>query len=107
MKCLECQQDNLNDSDIFCPYCGSLTSFGYSFLKNENNVKKIMSGKVFKQNNRLTTLIITFIVFVILFLSFYLVKGEDLFKPVIYLKNVINNYVYGFNTFPIKMTNNI
>lgn len=105
MKCLECQQDNLNDSDIFCPYCGSLTSFGYSFLKNENNVKKIMSGKVFKQNNRLTTLIITFIVFVILFLSFYLVKGEDLFKPVIYLKNVINNYAYGFNTSPIKTDN--
>lgn len=104
MKCIHCKSE-IEQDDNFCFKCGYFTAKGYEYLKDNNNRKKIEQGSSNKQRNRLSTLILLFFLGTILFFGFYIIRGDNLFKPILYLKKQINNYFYGYNTSNIKNDN--
>lgn len=104
MKCIHCETE-IETDDNFCPKCGHWTIKGYSFLKQEENIKKIMNGASIKQNEKFSILMSLLSLLFILFIVIMLIRGEDLFKPFIYLKKQVTNYIYGYNTSIIKTDN--
>ncbi len=105
MKCLNCEKENLDESYNFCPYCGNWTAKGYKFFQEKENVNKVLNGSLIKQDKRVNLLTIVFMCGLLLFISMYLIRKDDLFKPIIFLKKKITNYSYGYNTSPIKTDN--
>ena len=101
MNCIHCNAP-IEKDDNFCPKCGHFTSKGYSFLKEEENRNKIRKGASIRQQNRFSTLLILFFLGAILFSVMMIIRGNDLFKPILYIKNQVNNYLYGYNTSIIK-----
>lgn len=104
MKCIHCEVE-IESDDNFCWKCGHWTAKGYSFLKNEENVKMIMNGDAVKQDERFSILINLLGIGFILFTAMMFIRGDDLFKPFIYLKKQATNYIYGYNTSIIKTDN--
>lgn len=104
MKCINCNTEVESD-DNFCPNCGHWTARGYKHFKEEKNVKEIMNGYEIKQDNKLSTLISLISISIILFIGMLLLRGNSLFKPIIYLKKQITNYNYGYNASIIKTDN--
>lgn len=104
MKCIHCN-NIIEENDNFCSKCGHFTAKGYEFLKDKNNIKKIENGSTNKQKNRLSNLIILLFLGTILFFGFYIIRGDNLFKPILYLKKQVNDYFYGYNTSNIKNDN--
>ena len=104
MKCIHCSYE-IEESDNFCPKCGHFTPKGYEFLKDDNNRKQIEKGSSNKQRNRLSNLILLLFIGTILFFGFYIIRGDNLFKPILYLKKQVNDYFYGYNTSNIKNDN--
>ena len=104
MKCINCNTEFESD-DNFCPNCGHWTARGYKHFKEEKNVKEIMNGYEIKQDNKLSTLISLISISIILFIGMLLLRGNSLFKPIIYLKKQITNYNYGYNASIIKTDN--
>lgn len=104
MKCIHCEVE-IESDDNFCWKCGHWTAKGYSFLKNEENVKMIMNGDAVKQDERFSILISLLGIGFILFTAMMFIRGDDLFKPFIYLKKQATNYIYGYNTSIIKTDN--
>ncbi len=104
MKCTKCNAE-VEENDNFCSQCGEWTAKGYNFLKDESNIATINKGGVVKQNKRLTTLTTILSLGIILFVGMLLIQGKDLFKPLIYLKKQVVNYVYGYQTSVIKTNN--
>lgn len=104
MKCLNCGVEIEND-DNFCWKCGHWTAKGYLFLKNKNNVKMILNGDAIKQNNKFSVLFGLLGLGVILFTVMMIVRGNNLFKPFVYLKKQFTNYIYGYNTSIMKTDN--
>ena len=107
MKCLNqnCDADLIEEQDHFCYKCGNYTAKGYEYLQNKDNVEKILNGSAVKQDNRFT--IITNIAsfsFIVLF-ALILLKSNDMFRPFYYLRRIIENYTYGYNTAIIKTDN--
>lgn len=105
MKCIHCEVE-IESDDNFCWNCGHWTAKGYSFLKNKNNIDKIIKGDVIKQDERFNLLVVMTLLTFLLFFGFVMFRGEDMFKPFVFLKKQIDNYVYGYNTSIIN-TNNI
>ena len=104
MKCINCNTEVESD-DNFCPNCGHWTARGYKHFKEEKNVKEIMNGYEIKQDNKLSTLISLISISIIVFIGMLLLRGNSLFKPIIYLKKQITNYNYGYNASIIKTDN--
>lgn len=104
MKCIHCEVE-IESDDNFCWKCGHWTAKGYSFLKNEENVKMIMNGDAVKQDERFSILMSLLGIGFILFIAIMFIRGDDLFKPFIYLKKQATNYIYGYNTSIIKTDN--
>ena len=104
MKCIHCKVE-IELDDNFCWKCGHWTAKGYSFLKNEENVKMIMNGDAVKQDERFSILISLLGIGFILFTAMMFIRGDDLFKPFVYLKKQVTNYIYGYNTSIIKTDN--
>lgn len=104
MKCIHCEVE-IELDDNFCWKCGHWTAKGYSFLKNEENIKMIMNGDAVKQDEKFSILISLVGIGFILFTVMMLIRGDDLFKPFTYLKKQATNYIYGFNTSIIKTDN--
>ena len=104
MKCIHCEVE-IESDDNFCWKCGHWTAKGYSFLKNEENVKMIMNGDAVKQDERFSILISLLGIGFILFTAMMFIRGDDLFKPFTYLKKQATNYIYGYNTSIIKTDN--
>ena len=104
MKCINCDAEVETD-DNFCWKCGHWTGKGYNFLKNEDNVKMIQNGDALKQRERFTILLVLFFLGILLFTGMTLIKGNDLFRPIAYLKKQINSYIYGYNSSIIKTDN--
>lgn len=104
MKCIYCNVE-IESDDNFCWKCGHWTAKGYSFLKNEENIKMIMNGDAVKQDERFSILMSLLGIGFILFTAMMLIRGNDLFKPFIYLKKQATNYIYGYNTSIIKTDN--
>ena len=107
MKCLnqKCNVIDIGMNDNFCYKCGHYTSKGYIFLKDNNNVKKIMNGPTIKQKNRLSISVSLFALSFIIFTIMLIVRGDNLFKPFFYLKKQAVNYSYGYNTSLMKTDN--
>lgn len=104
MKCIHCEVE-IELDDNFCWKCGHWTAKGYSFLKNEENVKMIMNGDAVKQDERFSILMSLLGIGFILFTAMMFIRGDDLFKPFVYLKKQVTNYIYGYNTSIIKTDN--
>lgn len=98
--CLKCGHEVESD-DNFCPECGHWTVQGYSFLKNQNNIK-IINGSIVKGYDRLRSLFTTMVIFMIVFVIICFFRGTDIFKPIIYVKKVISNHQYGYNSTILK-----
>lgn len=51
MKCLNqnCNADQIEKDDNFCYKCGHWTAKGYSFIKDDNNINRIMNGPAVKK----------------------------------------------------------
>lgn len=107
MKCLNsnCDATEIEKDDKFCYKCGHWTTRGYNFLKNDPNASKIFDGSTIKQSTRVSFLIELFAISFILFFVIIAIRGDNLFKPLYYLKKQINNYSYGYNTTLIKTDN--
>lgn len=103
-KCSHCNAE-IELDDNFCWKCGRWTAKGYVFLKDEENLKKIINGDAIKQDNRFSYLISLVSIGIILFTIMMTLRGDDLFKPFIYLKKQLTNYIYGYNTSTIKTDN--
>lgn len=103
-KCIHCEVE-IESDDNFCWKCGHWTAKGYSFLKNEDNVKMIMNGDAVKQDERFSILMSLFGIGFILFTAMMLIRGDDLFKPFTYLKKQATNYIYGYKTSIMKTDN--
>lgn len=104
MKCIHCDVE-IESDDNFCWKCGHWTARGYSFLKNKDNVKMIMNGDVVRQNEKFSVLMILLGMGVVLFTVMMIIRGDDLFKPFIYVKKQAINYIYGYKTSIIKTDN--
>ena len=104
MKCIHCEVE-IESDDNFCWNCGHWTAKGYSFLKNKNNIDKIIKGDVIKQDERFNLLVVMTLLTFLLFFGFVMFRGEDMFKPFVFLKKQIDNYVYGYSTSIINTDN--
>lgn len=104
MKCIHCDVE-IESDDNFCWKCGHWTARGYSFLKNKDNVKMIMNGDVVRQNEKFSVLMILLGMGVVLFTVIMIIRGDDLFKPFIFIKKQATNYIYGYKTSIIKTDN--
>ena len=104
MRCIKCETE-IESDDNFCPKCGHWTPNGYTFLKDDSNLKMIENGETVKQSNRLLLLGSLLVFLFILFVVMYLIRGDNLFKPFSYLKKQSFNYIYGYNTSLIKNDN--
>ena len=96
MQCFNCKSE-INEEDNFCYKCGEWTSKGYKFLKDKNNYKKLANGAAYKQKDRLGILISLLGIGFVLFIIMFLISGNDMFKPVAYLKKHLYSYIYGYN----------
>ncbi len=107
MKCLnqDCNAEEIEEDDNFCYKCGHWTARGYSFLKKPENVQGIINGSGAKKDDRFSTMIVLSSLTFIAFTLIGLFRGEDLFKPLYFVKRKLDNYVYGYNTAIIKTDN--
>ena len=104
MRCLNCDFEIEND-DNFCPNCGHWTTRGYSYLNDKVNVNKLMSGIEIKKNNKIAILFSIVFIGIITFVLMLVIRGNNLFRPLIYLKKQIDSYKYGYNISIIKTDN--
>lgn len=104
MKCINCKVE-IESDDNFCWNCGHWTAKGYSFLKNKKNLDKIIKGDVIKQDERFNLLVVITLLTFLLFFGFVVFRGKDMFKPFVFLKKQVDNYVYGYNTSIINTDN--
>lgn len=105
MKCTHCKCDNIESDDNFCWNCGFYTDKGYNFLKEEKNINMILKGEAYKTKDRTSTLFGLLLLAIISFAAMILIRGNDLFKPFIYLKKQATSYIYGYKTSIIKTDN--
>lgn len=107
MKCLnqKCDADQIETDDNFCYKCGHWTAKGYSFTRNKKNINNILNGAASKKDENFSVMIsiVSFAFIVFVFINIF--RGNDLYKPFFFLKNQIDNYIYGYNTSIIKTDN--
>ena len=96
MKCINCNTE-IESDDNFCPKCGHWTAKGYGYFNDQKNVQEIMKGYEIKQGSKLSILISLLSISIVLFIGTLILRGNNLFKPIIYLKKQIINYNYGYN----------
>ena len=107
MKCLnyDCNAEEIEEDDNFCYKCGHWTAKGYSFLKKPENLQGILNGDGAKKDDRFSIMValasLAFIAFT--FIGFF--RGDDLYKPLYFVKRKIDSYIYGYNTAIIKTDN--
>lgn len=104
MQCLQCKSE-IDKDDKFCYNCGHWTAKGYTFLKDYNNRKLILKGNEFIQRKKFLTLLTIASLMILLFFGAVIFRGNEMFKPVIYLKKQVTNAIYGYNTSIIKADN--
>ncbi len=107
MKCLNqnCDALEIEKDDNFCYKCGHWTAQGYTFIKNKENINNIMNGDAVKKDDNFSVMFgITAITFIVFFLM-CIFRGNDLFKPLFYLKRQVDSYLYGYSTSIIKTEN--
>ena len=107
MKCLneQCNVTDIESDDNFCYKCGHWTAKGYGFLKNNDGNRIINNGEVAKQNNRFSFLIGIVSIGILIFFASFLIKGNDVYRSIFFIKRQIDSYVYGYNTAMIKTDN--
>lgn len=99
--CLECQIV-IEKDDNYCYKCGSITAKGYKELSSKTNVN---NGILEKQNNKLKLLIVSLSLLVIVFAIIILVRGNNIVRPLAYLKKQYNTYKNGYNSSILKTDN--
>ena len=84
MECRECSRE-IDKNDNFCGNCGTLTIKGYSFLKDEKNID-VIDGEAKKKTDRMGILFVIAVICLFVFIVLGFIRGDDLFRPYIYLK---------------------
>ena len=84
--------------DNFCANCGELTIHGYSFFNSHKENQKLLNGNVSKQSSRTLYAFEMFAMFVIIFIIMIVIRGQNMFKPIIYLEKQMFKYNYGYET---------
>lgn len=107
MKCLNqyCDAEEIENDDYFCYKCGHWTAKGFSYIRKEENVMKIMNGDAAKKDDNLSLMVGIASLAFIGFFVMSLVRGNDLYKPFFYLKRQADSYIYGYHTSIIKTNN--
>ena len=107
MKCMNqnCDANTIETDDNFCYKCGHWTAKGYSFIKNEDNVKMILNGDAVRQDTRFTLLVGISCLGFLLFSLLLILRGGDIFRPMYFIKRKVDSYFYGYNTAIIKTDN--
>ncbi len=99
--CLDCHVV-IEKDDNYCYKCGSITAKGYKELSSKTNVN---NGILEKQNYKLRILIVSLSLLIIIFAIIILVRGNDIMKPLAYLKKQYNSYKNGYNSSILKTDN--
>lgn len=95
-KCLDCG-NSIEEDDNYCHECGHWTAKGYKLLKNQDhNNDKYVGIKL---------LVVLLFLSILVFVPIVLVRGNNMYKPFIYIKKRVNSYNYGYNTSLIKNDN--
>ena len=107
MKCLNqnCDAEEIENDDNFCYKCGHWTAKGFSYIKNKENVEKIMNGDAAKKGDNFSVMLGLALLSFIAFFVMTLVRGNSLYKPFFYIKRQADNYIYGYHTSIIKTDN--
>ena len=107
MKCLNqnCDAEEIENDDNFCYKCGHWTAKGFSYIKNKENVEKIINGDAAKKGDNFSVMLGLALLSFIAFFVMTLVRGNDLYKPFFYLKRQADSYIYGYHTSIIKTDN--
>ena len=107
MKCLneQCNVTDIESDDNFCYKCGHWTAKGYGFLKNNDGNRIINNGEVAKQSKRFSFLIGIVSIGILIFFASFLIKGNDVYRSIFFIKRQIDSYIYGYNTAMIKTDN--
>lgn len=79
MKCIHCNAENIDKEDNFCWKCGHWTAKGYNFIQDKNNINLVLNGSAAKQNRKFGTLLGLLGFGIILFVTIYIIRGDDLF----------------------------
>ena len=104
MKCIYCDAE-IEIDDNFCWKCGHWTSKGYNFFKDRTNINMLKKGVSVKQDERFAILISLLFLGILAFCGMSYFRGQDLFRPIVYLKKQINSYIYGYSSSIIKTDN--
>ena len=107
MKCLNqyCDAEEIENDDNFCYKCGHWTAKGFSFIRKEENVQKILSGDAAKKDDNFSIMLGLASLAFLAFFVMSLFRGNDLYKPFFYLKRKADSYIYGYNTSILKTGN--
>ena len=107
MKCLNqnCDAEEIENDDNFCYKCGHWTAKGFSYIKNKENVEKIINGDAAKKGDNFSVMLGLALLSFIAFFVMTLVRGNSLYKPFFYIKRQADNYMYGYHTSIIKTDN--
>lgn len=103
--CLECKS-KIESDDNFCFNCGHWTAKGYKVINDQEKLNEIVNGKIFKQSNKTSLLISLLSILIILLTIIIIIRGNNLIRPLAYLKKQINTYKNGYSS-SILTTDNI
>lgn len=103
--CLECKS-KIESDDNFCFHCGHWTAKGYKVISDQEKLNEIVNGKIFKQSNKTSLLISLLSILIILLTIIIIIRGNNLIRPLAYLKKQINTYKNGYSS-SILTTDNV
>lgn len=104
MKCIKCESEIEND-DNFCYNCGELTAHGYLYINSNTSNINILNGSITKKEKNISVLFALLTLFILIFIAIINIRGDNILKPYVILKNKIYYYQYGYNISPIKTDN--
>ena len=104
VKCIYCGA-NINENDNFCFKCGHVTAIGKEIFQDKKNAEKIVNGAIVKQSDNMLLLLSLFMIFLVGFAAMSYFRGNNLLKPILYLKKKIDYNMYGYNTSVIESKN--
>lgn len=107
MKCMNqaCDAEYIEKDDNFCYKCGHWTPKGFSIIKDKKNFENMQRGEAAKKDVRFYAMVEIASLAVLAFVGMSIFRGNDLYKPLFYLKREADSLIYGYNTSIIKTDN--
>jgi hypothetical protein len=97
VKCVRCKAD-ISAEDNFCWNCGDWTAKGYHLAKEGTNKKNETS----RMQNKLNKLLLIFSFAVLLFFGMTVFRGNDMYRPLFFVRRKVTSLFLGYNTSIIK-----